>query len=123
VYISAKFCCIGMRGIFPGASYLAPVSSISAGAGGCPWWPYRTGVGVVLRIRRCHNKNTTAPMRASVPRRPPMMPPIVPLDIPLSSCGTGVELAVVVAGDVLESIEGVPEVIEYIEARAANATG
>jgi hypothetical protein len=78
---------------------------------------------VVLRIRRCHDKNTTAPMRARVPRRPPMMPPIVPLDIPLSSCDAGVELATVVAGDVLESIERVPDVVEHIEARAANATG
>jgi hypothetical protein len=52
-----------------------------------------------------------------------MMPPIVPLDIPLSSCDAGVELATVVAGDVLESIERVPDVVEHIEARAANATG
>jgi hypothetical protein len=48
---------------------------------------------------------------------------MVPLDIPLSSCGAEIELVAVVTGDVLGSIEGMPEVVEYIEVRAASATG
>jgi hypothetical protein len=85
--------------------------------------PYGAGADVVFRNRHCHRSNTTAPMRISAPRTPPTMPPTVPLDTPISSCGTSIELAVEVAGDVLESIEGVTEVVEYIEARAASATG
>jgi hypothetical protein len=73
--------------------------------------------------RRCCNKNIPTPMRARTPRMPPTMPPMAPLDIPLSSCGAEIELVAVVTGDVLGSIEGMPEVVEYIEVRAASATG